>query len=89
MSQPALGGKGQVQQQGGEARARDEEGLEGASAHVADVGNGLAFLLKRVHLSVGVNDPGEEHAQYHAQPDEAREDGEPPVGEKAVGGHDG
>ena len=41
VSQPALRGKGQVQKDGGDAAAGDEEGLEGRSADVADVGNVL------------------------------------------------
>lgn len=77
MTQPALGEEGQVEGDGGEDAARDEEGLELLGANVADIGEGLARPDRRVALPVGVDDPVEEHAQEHAEPDEAGEDGEP------------
>lgn len=77
--QPALGGKGQVEGDGGDAGAGDEERLHLEGANVADVGERHVGLEGRVAALVGADGPLEEHAEEHAEPDEAGEDGEPLV----------
>lgn len=85
MPQPALGEEGGVEGEGGEDTARDEERLHLVGADVADVGEGLAVGDGRVASAVRADDPVEEEAEEHAEPDEAREDGEP-LGEGGVSG---
>lgn len=74
VTEPALGGKGQVKGDGGDGGAGDEEGLELEGANVADVGEGHVALLGGEVLPVLVDDPPEEHAQEHAEPYGAGED---------------
>lgn len=76
VSQPALGGKGEVEEDGGDAAAGDEEGLEGVGADVADVGNLLARGHGDVVHAVLVDDPEEEEHEEHGQPDDAGDDGQ-------------
>lgn len=79
VAEPAVGKEGEVEEDGGEDAAGDEEGLEVVGADVADVGDGLGRRHGGVDCAVGVDDPVEEHAEEHAEPDEARYDGEDPV----------
>lgn len=80
--QPALGGKGQVEEDGGDGGAGDEEGLELAGANVADEGDLVVAAHPRVVRGVCVDDPVEEQAEEHAAPDEAGDDGEDLGGEE-------
>lgn len=66
VAQPALGDKGQVKSDGGDAGAGNEERLEGGGANVADVGNVGVGSHEAVGFLVLVNDPVEEHAEEHA-----------------------
>jgi hypothetical protein len=69
VTQPALGDKREVEEDGGDDAAGDEERLEMRGTDVADVGDGLVFTHGRVVLGIGVDNPREEHAKEHAAPD--------------------
>lgn len=77
VAEPALGDKGEVEEDGDDDGARDEEGLELGGANVANVDNGGVRVHEAVGLLVLVDDPVQEHAEEHAEPDEAGDDGEP------------
>lgn len=79
VAEPAVGEEGEVEEDGGEDAAGDEEGLEVVGADVADVGDALGRRHGGVDCAVGVDDPVEEHAEEHAEPHETRYDGEDPV----------
>lgn len=76
VSQPALRDKGQVQEDGDDAGAGDEERLELLGADVADVRDVLAGVHGRVVRAVRVDDPVQQEPKQHAEPDEARDDWE-------------
>ena len=77
VAKPALGGKGEVKGDGGEGGAGDEEGLELEGANVADVGQAHVALLGGQVAAVMGDEPPEEHAEEHAEPDGAGQQGEP------------
>lgn len=79
MAEVALREKGQVEGDGGDGAAGDEEGFEFSGADVADVGDGLAGGHGWVEGAVGVDDPVQEEAEEEAEPDCTGEDGEPLV----------
>ncbi len=84
--QPAVGGKRQVEEDGGEHAARDEQRLEVVGADVADVGDGLRVRHGPVVHAVLVDDPVEEQRQEGSEPDDARDDGGDLGGEGQSGG---
>lgn len=57
MAEVAVREEGDVEEEGGEDAAGDEEGLEGAGADVGDVGYRLAVCLGGVDVVVCVDDP--------------------------------
>lgn len=69
VAQPAVGAKGDVEQDRGEGAAGDEQGLEILGANVADVGYGLRLRHGRVVDSVPLDDPVEEEGQERGEPD--------------------
>lgn len=75
--QPALRQEGEVESDGGEDGAADEEGLHLVGADVADVGEGLAVGDGGIASAVRADDPVEEQAEEHAEPYEAGQDGQP------------
>ena len=77
VTQPALGGEGEVEGDGGDAGASYEERLHLEGANVADVGQAHVGVEGGQAAAVDGDDPPEQHAQEHAQPDEAGEDGDP------------
>ena len=66
VAQPALGDKGQVEGDGDDAGAGDEERLELGGSNVAYVDNVGVGGHEAVGLLVLVHDPVEEHAEEHA-----------------------
>lgn len=79
VSQPTLGDKRQVEEDGGEDAAGDEERAQAVGTDVADVGDVGSLGHGGVAAAVLVDDPREEHTEEHAQPDEAGDYGEDPV----------
>ena len=77
VAQPALGREGEVEGDGGDAGAGDEERLQVEGANVADVGQGHVGFDGGEAPPVDGHEPPEEHAEEHSQPDEAGEDGQP------------
>lgn len=77
VAEPALGEEGDVEGQGDDAGAGDEERLELVGADVADVGERHARLHVGEEALLLVHHPPEEHAEQHPQPDDAGEDWEP------------
>lgn len=71
VAQPALSQEGQVEGDGGEDTAGDEERPHLVGADVADEGEGLAVGDGGIAFAVGADDPVEKHTQEHAEPDEA------------------
>lgn len=76
VAEPALGDKGGVEGDSDDDGAGDEEGLELVGANVADEGDGGTVRHGRVVAAAGVDNPVEEEAEEHAEPDEAGEDGD-------------
>lgn len=75
VAQPAVGAKGDVEQDRGEGAAGDEQGLEILGANVADVGYALILRHGRVVDAVPVDDPVEEEGQEGGEPDCPTENG--------------
>lgn len=71
VTQQALRGKGQVEKRCRDGRAGDEERFQLGGTNVADERNVVALVHVRVVLAVCVDDPVEEEAEEHAEPDEA------------------
>lgn len=69
VAQPAVGQEGDVEEDGGEDAARDEERLELLGADVADVGDRLAGLHGGVAGAVLVDAPPDQEAEEGAEPD--------------------
>jgi hypothetical protein len=80
--QPAVGQQGGVERQRRQHAAGDEERLELVGAHVGDVGDGEAGPHLGVARAVGADEPVEEQAEEHGEPEEARDDGEDPPGQR-------
>lgn len=74
VSQPALGGKREVEGHGHDHGPGDEERLQLLRPNVADVRNVLALVHGRVVDAVRVDDPVEEQSEEHPEPHETRED---------------
>lgn len=72
--QPALRHEGEVERDGDDGRACNEERFELLRAHVADVGDFLALVHGRVYAAVGADDPVQQQPEEHAEPDETGED---------------
>lgn len=89
VTQQALGGKRQVEEDGCDGRSRDEERLELAGANVGNEGYVVVRVHVRVVFAIGVDDPVEEEAQQHTKPYEGGEDWKDPVGYEAFGSHGG
>jgi hypothetical protein len=77
VSEKALCEEGEVKGDGGDGGTGDEERLHLIGANVADVGKRHVGVNGRIPLTVGADDPEEQHAQKCPQPDEAREDWKP------------
>lgn len=88
MAQPAVGAERDVEEDGGDDAAGDEERLEPAGADVADVGDALPRCHGGVVLAAPVDDPVQQQAEERAEPDDAGDDGEDlrPVSEEASSG---
>lgn len=76
VAQDAVGEEGQVQENGGEAAAGDEERLELGGADVADVGDALAVLHGAVDLAARVDVPVDQEGEQRGQPEDAGYDGQ-------------
>src|SRR5690606_5311178 len=76
VAEPAVGGEREVQEDGGQDAARDEERLELVRANVGDVRDRGVLRHGGVAPLVMVNDPVEEEPEEGPEPDEAGDDGE-------------
>lgn len=74
VTQQALSGKRQVEEDSCDSRSRDEERLELAGANVGNEGYVVVRVHVRVVFAIGIDDPVEEEAQEHTKPDEGGED---------------
>ena len=70
VAQPAVGAEREVEEDGREDTARDEQRLEVGRPDVADVGDPLVVGHGRVVDLVGCYDPVQEKAQEGGEPDE-------------------
>lgn len=77
VAQPARGQHGQVEEEADDAGAGDEERLQHVGANVGDEDDADVLVLVVVGPRVVVDDPVQEHAEQHAEPDEGRDDGQP------------
>lgn len=75
VAKPAVGGEREVQEDGRQDAARDEERLELVRANVGDVRDGGVLRHGGVAPLVMVNDPVEEEPEEGPEPDEAGDDG--------------
>lgn len=73
--QPAVGGEGRVEQDGGNDAAGDEEGLEAGGADVADVGNVLRLAHGGIVSPLLIHDPEDEQAEQGGEPHDPGYDG--------------
>jgi len=78
MSQPPFGQERKVKENSGNAGTSDEEWFERFGSNVRNVGYGLRGIHRWV-VRTTVDVPMDEQAEEHAQPAEARDDGEDPV----------
>ena len=76
VAEPAVGGEREVQEDGGQDTARDEERLELVRADVGDVRDVGVLRHGGVAPLVMVNNPVEEEPEEGPEPDEAGDDGE-------------
>lgn len=74
--QPPVEAEGQVEEDGGDDAARHEQRLELRGAHVRDVRDGLLRVHRVVMDPVRIDNPVYQHAQQHADPYRAGNDGE-------------
>lgn len=83
VTEPAVGGEREVEEDGRQDAARDEERLEIVRAHVRDVGYRRVGRHGREAALVRVDDPVQPEAQEGAEPDAARDYGQDLFGDSA------
>ncbi|KAJ3553315.1 hypothetical protein NPX13_g10913 [Xylaria arbuscula] len=72
VTEQPVGDEGCVQEDGGEDRSHDEQRLQLGGAHIRDVGDGLAILLRRISSFVCVDDPVQEETEESGEPHKTR-----------------